>query len=298
MRQRNLPPKGRNNVRRPLEIKAEEASVRSVVSLTSALESLSSMQIAKTKNKVLISNQFFDEVWNIYKQIRVDVMFNFGRKVDEKPIDRELLILITAQGGLSGDIDQRLIKLMMQDYDPEKQDIVVIGHHGALLLLQQKVQFKKYFTLPSRDKNINVRPLVQEVRHYESTSVFYQTYISLTTQDPKRIELQSAVAEQAKAVAKGKDDEVISEATYIFEPSTFDVVAHLERSMTEIALSQVILDSKLAQYAARFRAMSSAKDRANDLVNELRLDYNRTKRRIQDERLKEMINGMRLGGTK
>ena len=49
-------------MRRPLEIKAEEASVRSVVSLTSALESLSSMQIAKTKNKVLISNQFFDEV--------------------------------------------------------------------------------------------------------------------------------------------------------------------------------------------------------------------------------------------
>lgn len=45
---------------RPLEIKAEEKSVRSVVSLTSALESLSSMQIAKTKNKVLISNQFFD----------------------------------------------------------------------------------------------------------------------------------------------------------------------------------------------------------------------------------------------
>jgi len=68
------------------------------------------MQIAKTKNKVLISNQFFDEVWNIYKQIRVDVLFNFGRSPEEKPINKELLILIPAKGGLSGDIDQRLIR--------------------------------------------------------------------------------------------------------------------------------------------------------------------------------------------
>ena len=110
-------------MRRPLEIKAEEASVRSVVSLTSALESLSSMQIAKTKNKVLISNQFFDEVWNIYKQIRVDVLFNFGRAPGETPIDKELLILITAKGGLSGDIDQRLIRKVIAHYDEAKNDV-------------------------------------------------------------------------------------------------------------------------------------------------------------------------------
>jgi F0F1-type ATP synthase gamma subunit len=129
--------------------------------------------------------------------------------------------------------------------------------------------------------------------------VFYQTYVSLMVQEPKRIELQSTIADQAASVSgpKGKgEDEIISEATYIFEPSTFDVVAHLERSMTEIALSQVILDSKLAQYAARFRAMSMAKDRANEMAGDLRLEFNRTKRHIQDERLKEMINGMRLGG--
>jgi len=99
------------------------------------------------------------------------------------------------------------------------------------------------------------------------------------------------VKEEAKGV---KDtDDYISEANYIFEPSTFDVVAHLERSMMQIALSQVILDSKLAQYASRFRAMSMANDRAGQLHNSLTMLYNRTKRRTQDERLKEMINGLR-----
>src|SRR5690606_40673916 len=103
-------------MRRPIEIKGEEAAARSVVSLTSAMETLSSMQIAKTKNKVLISNQFFEEVWNIYKQIRVDAFFNFGRAIDERPINKELLILITAKGGLSGDIDNRLVRRVSEHY--------------------------------------------------------------------------------------------------------------------------------------------------------------------------------------
>lgn len=279
------------------EVGEKQIAMGTILNLTGVFEGLASMRIASVKNQVLESQQFFSEIWHIYKQLRVDTLFRFGRTNQDDVIQKQLYIIITAEGGFGGDIDQRLIKLMLADYHPDKQDIIVIGHHGALLLLQQRIGFKKYFTLPSRDKNINVRPLVQEVRHYKSTAVFYQTYISLMVQEGKRIELQSAVANQARAVGdKAASDEVISESNYIFEPSTFDVVAHLERSMTEIALSQVILDSKLAQYAARFRAMSMAKDRANELVNDLRLEYNRTKRHIQDERLKEMINGMRLGG--
>jgi F-type H+-transporting ATPase subunit gamma len=279
------------------EVAEKQVAMNTILNLTGVFEGLASMRIAGVKNQVLESQAFFSEIWKIYKQIRVDSLFRFGRTNKDDVIKKQLYIVITAEGGFGGDIDQRLIRLMLSDFNPDKQDIIVIGHHGAVLLLQQKVSFKKYFTLPSRDKNINVRPLVQEVRRYQSTAVFYQTYISLMQQEPKRIELQSAVADQGKALGeKTKPDEVISEDNYIFEPSTFDVVAHLERSMTEIALSQVILDSKLAQYAARFRAMSMAKDRASELVNDLRLDFNRTKRHIQDERLKEMINGMRLGG--
>lgn len=279
------------------EVADKQVAMNTILNLTGVFEGLASMRIAGVKNQVLESQSFFSEIWHIYKQIRVDSLFRFGRTSQNEVIKKQLYIIITAEGGFGGDIDQRLIKLMLSDYNPDKQDIIVIGHHGALLLLQQHVNFKKYFTLPSRDKNINVRPLVQEVGRYESTAVFYQTYVSLMVQDAKRIELQSSIMDQADAAAdKSNKKEYISEETYIFEPSTFDVVAHLERSMTEIALSQVILDSKLAQYAARFRAMSMAKDRATELVGDLRLEFNRTKRRIQDERLKEMINGMRMGG--
>jgi len=63
--------------------------------------------------------------------------------------------------------------------------------------------------------------------------------------------------------------------------------------MLNIAVSQLILDSKLAQYASRFRAMSASHQRSDEAKADLHLQYNRAKRTLKDERLKEIINGMR-----
>ncbi len=287
-------------MRRPLEIKAEEASVRSVVSLTSALESLSSMQIAKTKNKVLISNQFFDEVWNIYKQIRVDVMFNYGRVPGETPIDKELLILITAKGGLSGDIDQRLIRKFIERYDEAKNDVLVIGHHGALKLKQSHVDYTYYFDLPEHDY-INVDPLMDIIRKYAKSRIFYQDYVSLSQQEIKDVDLSEVVSSKGRVadmatVAK----ELVSEKTYIFEPNPYAVAAYLENSILRLTISQFIYDSRLAQVASRFKAMSAAKERSIANATELHTEFNRAKRSQVDTRLKESLAGLkkiRAGGA-
>lgn len=274
------------------EIALERDNMGTIVNLTGVFESLASMHIAQIKNQVQQSQLFFDELWNIYSQIRVDSLFRFGRESHEHVVDKELFIAITAEGGFSGDIDQRLITWMLKDYDPAKHDIIVVGHHGAIQLSQRGIKYQKYFKLPSKDQNINVAPLIKDVRNYRTTTVYYQAYVSLMVQDIKKIELKTAVQEAGKQ-SKKTEENIISEANYIFEPSTFSVVAHLERSMLEISLGQVILDSKLAQYASRFRSMSAAQEKAVDSQNELRLTYNRAKRAISDERLKEIINGMK-----
>jgi F-type H+-transporting ATPase subunit gamma len=264
-----------------------------LVELTSVFEGIASMRIAQIKNQVLQATQFFNELWQIYSQLRVSAIFGFGRMASEdvKVIDKELYIIITAEGGFSGDIDQKLIQLMLKTYDKDKNEIIVIGHHGAIQLAQRGVSYKKYYKLPTKDKNINVTPIIKEVQQYRTTTVFYQEYVSLMVQDVKRIELSSAV--QSKGRVVDEDEDIITEANYIFEPSTYDVVDHLERSMMQIAMSQLILNSKLAQYASRFRAMSASHTRADEAKTDLHLDYNRAKRAIKDERLKEIINGMK-----
>lgn len=279
-------------MRRPNEIVREENAMATLVELTSVFEGIASMRIAQTKNQVLQSTAFFNALWQIYSQLRVDSLFSFGRdNSDAEIIDKELLIIITAEGGFSGDIDQKLVQLMLKEYSPEKHDIITIGHHGAVQLAQRGISYKKYFKLPSKDRNINVTPIIREVRQYRSTKMFYQEYVSLMTQEVKRIELSTAVKERGSA--SDKPEEIISEDTYIFEPSTYTVAAHLERSMMKIAISQLILESKLAQYASRFRAMSASHQRANETKGDLHLAYNRARRAVKDERLKEIINGIK-----
>ncbi|MDQ2973562.1 MAG: F0F1 ATP synthase subunit gamma [bacterium] len=279
-------------MKRPAEIELEEKAMGTLTELTSVFEGIASMRIAQIKNQVMQATKFFDELWGIYSQIRVDSYFHFGRSHQEVEVSKkELYIIITAEGGFSGDIDQKLIQLMLKSYDKEKNEIIVIGHHGALQLSQRNIAFKKYFKLPTKDTNINVTPIIKEVQKYEKTRVFYQEYVSLMVQDIKSIELSAAVQNQGKRA--GKAGEYISESNYIFEPSSYDVVDHLESSMMQIAMSQLILNSKLAQYASRFRAMSASHTRADEAKTELHLDYNRARRAIKDERLKEMINGLR-----
>lgn len=274
------------------ELAAEKETMGTMVELTSAFEGIASARIAQIREQVLQSQEYFGDLWRIYSQLRVDEFFHFGRgKKDIEAIEKELMILITSEGSFSGDIDQRLVSEALKKFNPQKNAILIIGHHGATQLAQKGIAYVRSFKTPEKDMNINTHPIIEEVQKYRSTVVFYQQYKSLTSQSIQNIRLSKAVMERGNSVAAG--EEIIDETTYIFEPDAYAVVDHLERSMMEITLSEVILESKLAQYASRFRAMSAAKERATDTLGEVSLGYNRAKRHEKDERLKEVINGLR-----
>jgi F-type H+-transporting ATPase subunit gamma len=134
---------------------------------------------------------------------------------------------------------------------------------------------------------VDVSPIIKEVLGYRKVQVFYQRYISLAKQEIATIELISAVKTLSADVESGQ--ELISSRDYVFEPSLGEVTSYMESIMQEIALTQVILESRLAQLASRYNAMSQAEERAGELVGELKLDYYRTKRAESDERIKEVM---------
>jgi len=88
-------------------------------------------------------------------------------------------------------------------------------------------------------------------------------------------------------------DDYVSEKSYIFEPSSYAVAAYLENSILRLTISQFIYDSRLAQVASRFKAMSAAKERSVGTANDLHVEYNRAKRSQVDTRLKESMAGLK-----
>ncbi len=279
-------------MRRPQEIYNDVHAMATVGLFAGAFEGIASMHIVRIKDKVMQSKIFFNDIWHIYTQLRVDKEFHSGRgHVKQLPINKELVVIITSEGTMGGDIDQRLIDAMLNDYMGIHQDIIVVGHHGAVKLKQLGVEYKKEFSLPENDMTMDFAPIVAEVQKYRTCRVYYQTYVSLMRQDIKNIELSQAVEEQGRAAQQQGD--YISSLTYILEPSTFEVVDHMESSMLQITLAQVVLESRLAQYASRFRAMTAAHHRARDASRDLGLELNHAKRAIKDEGAKEILNGLK-----
>lgn len=277
--------------RQALSIQAEAGQVGTVSDLTGIFESIASMRISKVKDKVTRSQDFFAELWQIYTQLRVDPSGRLSGKNGPKRDKPNVFVVLTSEGGLSGDIDQRIVSTVLENYDPKTTDLIVIGAHGATQFVQNHAKLKRYFRLPDVDQAIDVSPIVNELLGYKQPTVWFQRYISLSQQEPGRIDLLGRVRSLGTD-SEEKRTEVISPHDYLFEPNVEEVVKYLESVMMEIALSQVILESRLAQYASRFTAMSSAKKRAKEMQLDLIMSYNRAKRGEADDRIKEIVNAM------
>lgn len=281
-------------MRRAINIATDLNQIHTVEDLAEVFESIASIRISRIRNRVVASKAFFAELWQTYSGLRIDPSQRLLGKNDKAKKDKNVFVVVTSEGGLSGAIDEEIVTTMLEDYSkvvPDTTDIVALGSHGQIQLKQRTIPIAKAFSMPASDSSFSVSDIIETLSQYNRISVFYQTYESLRLQKVARIELLAAV--------KGLGDdvegsgEVVSSRDYIFEPSVDEIADYLESVMMGVALIQVIMESKLAQYAARFNAMNSAKHRASELVNDYNLQYHRAKRAEGDERLKEIVKIVR-----
>jgi len=285
-------------MRRAITIQTELGQLRTVEDLTEVFESVASMHIARIRNHVVASQQFFAELWPTYRSLRIDPRERVAttRKVKK---GYNAFVAVTSEGKLAGAVDEQIIEQMIASIPRgNTPDILVVGTHGVGRLQQHGMKIKRAFTLPTSDINFSVGEIIDSLEHYDQISVFYQTYESLRSQKVTRIELLTAVRELGEGVSEGDVEELVSSRDYIFEPSIAEIATYMESVMMGVALIQIVMESKLAGYAARFNNMSRAKQRAKDLVTDMQQDYYRTKRSERDERLQEIMKVVKRHGTK
>lgn len=274
-------------MRRASAIEKETVQITTIEDLTGVFESIASTQVAKVKNKVDLSGEFFQLLWSRYRSIRIDPSSRITNRTLGDGAGRKVYVIISAEAGLSGDIDLRLIETMLQNYDPKTTDVIVLGSHGANQLTQRGIHYERFFQVPETDKYINVNPVIEAVAPYSQIIVYYEEYISLGVQEIKSIDLISHMRTLGESAED--DEEIMTAEDTIFEPSLDDIADKMEMTMMTIALSQAILESSLAQAASRFNSMAVAKKRATELLYDYRLEFHRAKRSESDRRLREVM---------
>lgn len=274
-------------MRRANIIEKDITSIGTLKNLTNVFESLASNQVAKVKHRAGLGHEFFQMIWKHYTAIRVDPKKRLLNRPETN--GRTVFILISAEAGLSGDLDVRTIDAMQKKYSPETTDIIVLGSHGANQLSQREIPYIKFFQTPESDGFINVEPIINIVKDYSRIVVYYAEYISLGQQEVRTVDLLSQIQEMGENFEEG----VITDDDTIFEPSLNEIALRMEATMMNLALSQTILQSKLAQAASRFNAMTVAEDRASELLGDYKLEFHRAKRSENDKRLREVLVGIK-----
>jgi len=255
-----------------------------IESISHILESIASIRIQQIKDEVLESREFFLRLWSIYSQLRVSEKdVELDGSDSEKKIDRPAVVLVTANAGLTGEIDSHLVNSTLQEVDTNKADFFVVGKHGESLLRQRGINPKAAFKFPEITEEIDITELTTALRQYDKPVVYYPSYESLSVQRVVSLPLVETVQRLSEEDREVDPTQIISPDKCLFEPSVNEVVKYLEQMMISTTLTEIVLESSLAQLASRFNAMNSASSRAKDMSRDLFKNYVQLKRYESDE---------------
>lgn len=272
-------------MRRSINVRQDMDTIHTIEDLTEVFESIASLHISKIRDRVVASKDFFAELWQTYSGLRVDPKKQLKRAHTKKG---SVFVAVASQSKLSGQINERVIAELTNNlYKKPNTDVILIGMQPNAALQKAKANVIGAFPLPAGDFNFNINEILETLNSYDKISVFYQTYESLKVQKISHIDLVSTVRSLGEDVSE--EVETLSSEEYIFEPNIKEIADYMESIMLGVALIQIIMESKLSQYAARFNSMSAAKKRANELTKQYKSEFYRSKRSEADERLKEMI---------
>lgn len=262
--------------------------------LTEVFQNTASVKIRGIRKQVLSSKLFFNDLWDIYKQLRVETR---ATVYDSDKRHKHLFIFIASPIGLAGPSDQQIISMLVADHIHGVHDVLVIGSHGAALLKQRLITPISSFETPDITKPFTVEPIIQILRKYKSTTIYYDSYVSLTVQRAAKLELllapQELTLEEKQMIETGKT-EVIAANNYIFEPSLEHTTVILEQFMINTTIKQLMLESRLAQLASRFTNMTMAHEKVESSQRKAYMSFLSSRRNERDASAREILVAARM----
>ncbi len=257
------------------------SNTETIGNLSSIFEITSTIKINETKSSVFSSQRFYVDLWSLYEDL-----LN-SREAEELPKrksanDKTICLVVTSSGSFSGPADDEIIRLLDSDPDTAGSDIAIIGKKGISILTSRGRSIILGFDSPDITKPIDVTPLSELIGKYKNAFCIYQTFISLADQKITKSNL-------VPSENVNKPESRINLDGYILEPGYEEIMKYLESVILNISLTQIIFESRLSEYANRFKTTTVINDRARDAIKLLNLQYNQTKRRMKDEALRQQL---------
>ena len=228
--------------------------------------------------------------------------------VQEREVKRVAIVVFSSNTSLCGAFNANVIKLMMQtigEFRTLGQDNILIFPVGKKVdeaakrmgfkpqevspTLSDKPTYQEAAELAHRLMDLYVAGEVDRVEiiyhHFKSMGVqilLRETYLP--------INLTNVVSEEDRENKEEVQENEIAN-DYIIEPNAEELIASLIPTVLSQKIFTAAVDSNASEHAARTLAMQVATDNANELIQDLTKQYNKSRQQAITNELLDIVGG-------
>jgi F-type H+-transporting ATPase subunit gamma len=286
------------------EIRGKIKSVENTRKITKAMEMVAASKMRRAQERMRAARPYSEKIRIITANLSLanpEYKSPYMRKVaEDKAAKVTGYIVVTTDKGLCGGLNTNLlraltIKLREAQTAGGSALTVALGNKGFAFLnrigatvLSHAVQLGD---APQLERLIGpVKVMLDAFVEGKVDAVYmcYTRFINTMKQEPIIEQLLPLSAERLQQTAEERSKYGWD---YIYEPDAPSVIDELLTRYVEALVFQTVAENMASEQSARMVAMKAATDNAGNLIDELKLIYNKTRQAAITKELSEIVGG-------
>ena len=288
------------------EIKGRIGSVQSTLKITSAMKLVASAKLRKAQQTIEGMRPYERKL-----QGMLDHLVASGAKVSGEytrtpaegaPKQRVALVAFASNSSLCGAFNANAVRLTLEtirSYGEADVTVYSIGRKMADSMRKaghpSPADYQKLADKPSYAPAAELAEKLMDdflAGRLDRIDLVYNHFVSSGKQVPVRetlLPMTSVISSGDSSVIPSEAKE--SEGDYILEPSASALLADLLPKSLRLKFYTALLDSNASEHAARTVAMQTATDNGEDLLQELTLQYNKSRQQKITSEILDLAGG-------
>lgn len=299
------------------DIKNRIQSVKSTQKITRAMKMVAAAKVKKAENTVKMSRPFTNELTAMFKKLLMSVGSYSAQSLKIKsPIDnypellqvREIktvgLLVITSNKGLAGAYNANVVRKTLQTIKAYKEQgietvLFIVGQKGISTLKRKCKEFnceiaKTYLGVANNPSAEGAKLIIEDIADYFVTHKIDK--IEVITTRFKNM-MSYFVENWTILPLKGVNDDYerlhdnVLEPLMEFMPDMHNILQKIVPMYMTNILYQSLLEALASELASRMTAMSAATSNAEKMINDLSIEYNKTRQFAITQEIIEVVSG-------
>ncbi|HIO97795.1 MAG TPA: F0F1 ATP synthase subunit gamma [Leucothrix sp.] len=276
------------------EIRSQIGSIQNTKKITKAMEMVAASKMRRARERMDASRPYAEKMRQVVSHMangHLEYKHDFIK--DRETVKRVGYIIISSDRGLCGGLNTNLFKKALQSIVEWKEkdvevDIAIFGSKalGAFRrygVVAESTQLGDKPSVEDMFGTIKVMLDAYEEGRIDRLFLVENEFVNSMTQTPRVTQLIPIIGEELEEKSYHWD--------YIYEPEAKEVIDTLMKRYIESMIYQGVVENIACEMSARMVAMKSATDNAGDMIDKLKLKYNKARQASITQEISEIVSG-------